>query len=805
MSLTSLTQAQRVELGALPVKYLVDWTLGSTTLHLSDTDFRYTYGLTTINYESYIKGISGLGEAVSINGQPSNSDVTIELFNEPWSTYSNLSKFGASEEFNRSAIVVYELRQYGDETFASDVRTCHGKYVVEEVFDITEMTFKLKCSSRLFDKRNAWGGDKITSSLYTYADPNDIGKIRNTLYGTLEKVPCRCVYTGGIDTLPADITAAQTSITLSGVAQMPFQSSGSFQIDDEICTYTSFNASTYTLSGISRGTGGTTATIHKKGAAVCQIRTSYVYEISRHPINSIDAVFVDDVKQVMYPTSGSVCRAYTGQPGDELSGYASRAVVSFQANPIVKKQINVSVTSEHTHSTNTGSHAHTAPPSNIVLFPTSAGATVSYSGYASVTDPSFSIDGNDASYANCYLNSSASSLDWAGVNIGFPSTSYGTIQQVNLWVKLRSISSNTRIDIGYNGATVASFGGSSLVGEGWYRVVLTSNLAWGAGCSAVIRKPSGTTAQGYVYDMRLEVYYQAPTTSSGATGVSTSISGATVVQGLSSADIVIGDEVTVDCTGFRDDSYGTITGAPNTLIARPDHCIKHFLVNLCGLPSTDIGTSFSTSGATFSSLSFALAFIVHDLATDAQQVVAILARNCRSQFCERYGKFELQYLPDAAPSPDFTVESDDIKELPKFRTAPTWGTANRISAYYRPDWRSKRANGDVLPAGVRADALAAGYMDVLVSTYGAADIDGQLILRACRLSAMAANLLAFEVARLSVPRTYVELAITWRGIQVAQGQYFSLTNNLTGTNTYRITSYQQIMERDTIRIIGEKV
>lgn len=805
MAIQDLTQSERSALSLVKPIYLVDWVVGALTLRFSDRGLRYRFGSQEYLYEPYLLSLSRLGESVIIDGNFKNSDVILILSNERWSSYNNLSSLMFSENLVRTNLTIYELLLSGNlgfetEIFSSDVRKVKQKLVVEELFDVSLSSFSLRCSSRLYNKKNSWGNSKITKSLYPYADPNDVGKIRNSLYGSLEKVPSKCVLTGGIDTLPIDITASATSISVSGVAQVAFLSSGTIQIDDEKISYTGFNTSTFTFSGCSRGASSTTAAVHSKGAAVSQVRTSYVYEIAKHPVRSITNVFVDDVRQIMYPTSGYVCRAYTGQPGQELSGYEGRAVVSFSTNPIVKKQINVEVSQEHSHYTSTGSHYH----SNSVESSTTRTVTGA-SSYQNVENPAFAYDGSTTTYARIRNGSLSRGFIWLTKN---SSSSLGTLTRVEIGFRIRTsgISSNTGFRLGYgsewhyitsnySSATNVSFSfGSS--DWGGYVGVRFDNLDF----------PSNPDAYVDLYNINsITMYYTlSATQASPATGVSTTMNGNTVVSGQTTADVVIGDEVTVDCEGFFDDASGTITGVSGALIERPDHVFRHFLVNLCGFLISDIGSSFSTAGSAFSALSYKFAFIIHDIGTDGFDIISKLAFQCRSILFEWEGLFEIKVLPDSSPSADFVVESSDVVDLPTFSFSPSYEIFNKITAYYRPDWRSRRANGDVRTNPINSEANAAGYMDALVGSSVPSDLEKDLLLRAVRTSVMAQNLLDFYLSRMSIPKTYLNIKINWRYTDYQPGQCFSFSDGLMGLATYRILKLTLNLEKDEILFLGEK-
>lgn len=77
------------------------------------------------------------------------------------------------------------------------------------------------------------------------------------------------------------------------------------------------------LVGVALGTP-TTPVIHSEGSNVWQITSRFVYLVASHPVASIGDCFVDGVR---IPAATK----YTGRPGDELAGYAGKAVFTVPA------------------------------------------------------------------------------------------------------------------------------------------------------------------------------------------------------------------------------------------------------------------------------------------------------------------------------------------------------------------------------------------------------------------------------------------------------------------------------------------
>lgn len=917
MSILSLTQAERAELAYIKPIYLVDWTLESTVLHLADRDWRYVYGSSEILYESYLLGVQGIGEIVSKDGNITNSNVTIEIANQRWSTYEYLSKLNAAIAFSRSSVTIWEVRRFtGNETFATDIRDCKGKYIVEQLLSYDRRSLKLGCSSRAYNKRNAWGLSKIDRAAHPYCAPEDVGQYRNIAYGAIENIPCRCVKTGAIDLLSADITATQTTITTQGLRRFAFESSGTIQVGTELIPYTSWSAATETFSGCVRTNGSA----HSADDPVMQVLTRFVYEAGKHPYRSISKVSVDDYDN----TDTDEITAYTGGSGDELAGYEGRSVVEvIIPSQAIVKVINKDI-DKHTHTMNS---SICRMPNSVTASPVGAsGGTNAY-------------DRDRTTYAYLIDNASPSYFDFA---FAATSGSEPIVTKVKIWFLLEAYSATYgdqlrgNVTITHNGLTIGTITHGTSLPKQWlsYEVNATADFVdydTGYRISKDTTGETGTQIRIYetyvekytngtkvmptggtywstvanIYDGNTSTYAVSTTGSSTLTfaadtnanvpkritvrmlfetttvyapgtiyirrdglllySVSTAsliskqwfewvdddpydraatisvavptLSGFRIYEcyiiveesstgidpyeatkqvtadsirgGLHTAQLVVGDEVTVDAETRYDDGSGTITGTPGSLITRPDHVLKHFLTVLMGQSSGDIGSSFAASGALFSTEGYTLAFLAHDVSPDGHRLLAILANQCRSMFYEWGGKFELKYLPDSTPSADFALEDDDLifSEFPKYSEKPVWEVANDITCYFDRDYRTKKRVDSEMYRLLDPEAASHGYKSApLKASYGTADIQQDLTLNAVTDQTMAQDVLDYVLAKKQLPQTLVELAVKWRAIQTSPGQYFSFTDSLIGAAcVYRILEFKLSLERGRIDIKGEKV
>lgn len=814
--LSDLTQAQRPELAHVRPVPLVELSMGALTLYWSTRDVVYRWGSQRRHYASYLLDLSGVGEQAEF-GVAGNPRVTLTLADEPYLHYAALSRLNEAVPFLRSTVAIYEALPVDDDEVYADLeagRTLKWKGVVERLYDIDtrQRTFKLDCCSRLHSLRNRIGLSRISTALYPNADKSHVGQWRNLPIGQLEYLPCKCVKTGAVDRLFADMPdTSLSSFAVSGTSRIPWAASGTLQIDSEQFTYTSYNAATKTFSGVQRARNGTKAAKHGKGATVYQVISEFVYEASCLPVKSITVVDVDSVRQA----TGSECQVYTGRPGSQLTGYGSAAVVRFTVKPKIEKQINpdVKVDQEHGHSTSTGSHGHSFQGAASVV---RSGIGESISG--KVSNPDYWRDGSSST--STYMVSDASNPNRAVLFCTLNnSTNLGTITGIKVVVEM-SVSvansgiSSDRFTITYGAYTVKRWSGDTGGGSvgkttfGWY---VSPDAGWGGGLSFEAEKGSANGyASAYIYSAHVEISCSPKIANSPADGVYTSKSGETTVSASALAEAIIGREVCVGLEGVFDDPQctnglpaGTITGTPGALIRRPDHVLKYVLCGLMGVPTADIGDSFAVAGAWYASTGYVLDCLVHDIETDGQRLIQELAAQCRSICYEWGGKFELKVLPVWDPGDyDFVIEPEDIVSGPTYSYQPLSEAANRIMVLFRKDYRSQKEYGAEVQGPIKPEALDAGFMDYLEGGWGARDLDDTVRLTAVRVSAAAQDYLDWKVQRAKALDRTISLECHWRATLVQPGMVFSYLDPVYGHGAYWVTRYQRNERERTIAIEG---
>lgn len=819
-SITNLTQNQRTELRYVDPIQLVHITLPSgLVLYFSDIDYEYSYGSNVIYYDSYVVKISGLGNIIEIDNIY-NPSVNIILKNEEWNTYSHLINLREDDEFTRSDISIYEVRPSNlEEEFDSDIRVLLWKGNVKQVENISLETFQLTCCSRLHNKKNAFNLNTVDENTFPLSNPSDRGKYRNKIYGSIEKVLTRNIVSGAMDKITTDLTASQTTIYLSGSNEIPFTSSGQVQIDLEVISYTGITTSgsrQIQLNGCTRGTGsgdGAIATTHDKGAYVGQVLTNFIYEIADHPVSSISNVFVDDIRQT---GTDIPFVTYTGQTGSELTGYEGTALVRFTTLPYVGQQVNVDV-SDHEHNTSTGLHAHSTAVTPVELWATRGTATEIITAPGSthhVYDPTNAADealGVATPLSSSYITTNTSyGIFYVGVNIPFSYTipAGNIMTALKISYNIKTYSTGQYTGILYNGATIQTRTG--ILPQAWYEATYSVVRSTGTYYDSVRIVDLGDEDGDYtslrVYEVQMAVYYSSSpyTAYNDATGVETTKVGTTSLSGgTSTSTIVIGNEVTVDVQGYKDDSVGTYTGTPSALITRPDHIYKHLLIHQAGFVSSDLDlTTFNESGTYYSSNSYNLALVLHDIGTESDKICGSLAFQVRSMFYEWNGKFYLKILPTTTPTSNLIIYEEDIENYPTYSFTNLDDLKNYIRGFYLRDYRNSKG-GSSLEGVINPDAMANGYLDVLVSSTGSADLKEDIHLNAIRSSTMAEDITEFWRNYKSTIRLNVEeMRVRWKAIQVGPGDYFTYNDPIFGNKIFRITSFKPDRSSGIISISG---
>ncbi|RJQ44448.1 MAG: hypothetical protein C4538_10540 [Nitrospiraceae bacterium] len=766
-SLTA-TQTKLLSRRRLKPVYLVEISLqgaGAPTLYLSDRNITVGGQI----YENYLSDVSGLGDEVRrITSDSLNADITLKFKNSRYKSYNHLIEIGGTYPFEGAVCVIKEV-YLDDNNIPSDVLTAF-KGALDEPQNIDLMGFECTVSSLPFWMDKAFKQALITKSVYANADPDDLNKVRNIIYGSCQQVRCHAIRAGALDALTAAITATSPgnsgTLVLSDASEFPSSGAFTIQIDAEQIRIASRSGNNLTLaSSGARGYGGTTAAAHNQGAGTFEVLSEYVYMVADHPVKQLGDIFVDGVRQ----TSGVT--TYTGQGGNEHASYPGKAIIVFTVKPAIQKQVNIA--------DGIGVSDGIGVADNINF--TSAGTMKKiYPNGASGGDNAGAIyDGNENTNSNQYQAGSATYF-WS---ISFPTTNYGSINTQYLWLKVSGSVGSVAWGVSDGSWAPSSIGNNP---SGWIRFQ-RSGGSWGG--SINIWSSHGTTTNMYLWEAYLEVDYNPTLNKSGSAYKSGSVTKTGTVTG-SGADSVIGESVNCDVYGYQDNGSGTYTGSANALIERPDHVIKHFIDVLYGFSLSDIdSTSFDSAGTSYASAisgGYKLGFVINDEIVPSE-FIKTLAGQCRSNINYLAGKWYLKYIPDSAPSPDRTISKSDLAgQHAKFRfnSTPSIDIYNDLVAKFKKNYgKLDFDESDWLGTSIDSDSTSQAKYGIRTKT---------IEFDAIRIQAMADHVLAFIKLQYKLPLLIVEFPVFWEHFDLDIGDTFDIVNDLYNGKKFYIEKIERI-------------
>jgi len=464
-------------------------------------------------------------------------------------------------------------------------------------------------------------GSRITTSEYPSADPDVIGMMKPELYGAVIETRGLPVDAGAVDVMPADMTAAQTTVPLSDPDQFAlFPSSGTVQAEDEQISYTGKDSGARTLTGCTRGVNATTAAAHTKGKYVWEIQAEYTYLVAAHACKSVSNVKVDGIYQTSGYTldlTGPTLIKFTSKPRRSLTVAVTvqpihAGTVSAEQTPgaisttqeqapgsisttqeqtpgsIATSQEqtpgSISTGQEHGHSTGTGSHDHgvgdkTHEYQSSPSLPASFTANQTFD---------FANTPKSGTTANWLIKVTATSGTWtwrlggaivATLAVGdnyFTEASPGT--QYILQEDAAGQITIELVERDITRAATADAGPASGVSTGLTGGTATSMASLASATATAMALLDSATATS------MASLASATATSMGSLAGSTAVSvSRTTDVVVSPADLEVGELVLCDAEGYPDDGSGTYTGTPNALITNPADQIRHILAVQLGL------------------------------------------------------------------------------------------------------------------------------------------------------------------------------------------------------------------------------
>lgn len=502
-------------------------------------------------------------------------------------------------------------------------------------------------------------GTRITAAAYPGADPDVIGKVKPLIYGAVTDSPAYPIDAGALDVLALDLTAVGATITLSDTAAFAlFPATGTVQIESEKITYT--GKGTLTLTGCTRGTGGTTAATHAAGKQCYEVQAGgYVYLVAGHAVKSITNVKVDGrcIDSGSYTTDlAAATITFTAKATKSLAVTVTSQPVFTPTTVSEQTPGSVTITAEQTPggisttaeqgvSTATGSHGHTGDL-RTHQYPLSP--PVPWTSKSDTMLFDFPAPGKAGTTAEWHINVTTTSGVWKIRNAG----TLAELATLSAGENFFTEAADTTDEYQLYESSAGTITISMCEREITTTAATTNNAAAGVAASM-----TGATASSMAALADATAANMANL--SGSTAISLAQTQNTVV---SAADVVVGTSVTCDVEGYVDDGGGTYTGTPAALITDPSDQVRHILAVQLGLTLVTWvdTTSFDAARAAYTAGAIIAGWGLYDQ-IDSAELLERLRWSCAARlFQAATGKFKMHVLPLSGSSVKTFTEASDV-------------------------------------------------------------------------------------------------------------------------------------------------
>lgn len=580
------------------------------------------------------------------------------------------------------------------------------KGYIEDVLDMSPQQITLAVSSFELGLSEKFSHTIVDTTTYSGADPDHVGKMVPQVYGRARRVPAIAADAGGKTSLVGDITydTPTDSGTLEVTDATTLPSSGAFtiQIDEEQIRIASRSGNTLTLaSSDARGYNNTTDADHKAGADVWEIQSAYVYILADHPVDAVDDIYVDGIRQEATGSPPDFA-TYTGKGSDEYTGYADKAVAVFTVRPKLERQVNLDST---TLGVTDSGHTHNVGGGGTSTLTAHFEANAAWR--STVENPSYLYD-DDTGTSSRFYGTTGQQPGRAVYRTTDLSGTSGTPLRYRYVVKKGTMNSQKFRVYGLSSNWITSSTGNETEQSSW---ITLPTQTWAYVNSKLqetnwlqnrcrIERYDQNSNDCYCQEFEIEIEYIAS-----ASPTDTGYAAADITGDINStAEVVIGRQVAADLQGRIDDGSGTYTGSANALIERPGHIIKHLLIACCGLTASEIdATAYSAADTYYSANSYRLAVPILQK-PNIRELVNRICAHCRTL---QYWEAGVHHIKNV-PTLDYTklllhFENNLTDSSPTGHTltavnAPSYDSTNEKIGSYAIDFESGSSQYVYAPA-----------------------------------------------------------------------------------------------------------
>lgn len=478
------------------------------------------------------------------------------------------------------------------------------------------------------------------------ADPADVGKRANLIYGSVEKAVAQLVVAPKTGPLRAAVAVGAVTIPIYDELHDALPSSGSVKIGNDTVAYTGKggSAGSRTLTGAS----GVTA-VHHQNDMIVQVITEYIYLAAGHELKAVSQVYIKRGDKII-PVSATIELANT-----TLVSGRTLALIKFTTPPLVAIKDLVTLTDTiGVSQTNTESDYVQDGSDETVSFAADSSFTNGETQDVAITFPSqekTKSSGNFVKNVSVHLGATAG---WTG--------------GMEMWLMEGAAE---RVKLFLNGIAQAN-GAAQVVGSGYWNLKIRR------------KNVSGNTLN----IPAASVSVQSKRTSY-KISVAASKTGAASLPVTSTDDLLMPEAVLFDCEGYKDDGSGTYTGSASARIEKPADVMHHLAHAVAGIPVGRIDTSAFTTARADAPASYAFAGVLTDRASNIRQLLLILGMQSRIRPEWPVDKLTVRFLKSNYGAVSKALTRDNIKNasLRLWReSVKKQDLINKVQVKYGRDW-----------------------------------------------------------------------------------------------------------------------
>lgn len=497
------------------------------------------------------------------------------------------------------------------------------------------------------------------------ADIDDIGQTANEIYGSVKNVRAHAIVAAPSSVLRDAMTTGATTAPIHDEFHDILPTAGTVQVGNEKIAYTGKGglAGSRTLTGLTRGSGGTPVESHAKNDALFQVITEFIYLAAAHELKSLSAVYIErEGKRIpLFASEYTVELANTTLVAGKtlaLIKFTSPPVVALKDFVAVSDGIGVSDTIGISQPNNEGNWEQQGSDESLVF--NEANLLTNQSVESAVS--SFPAQNKTKS-----SGSFTKRLSHVLLSGSIPS-------QVEVYIK------DGTNEIKIKSAGTTTFNGGS--------VQFVNATYWGMKLRYLNTGANTAITATWTLSGKTVSYLISTTVSK--TGLA-SKTGAVTLSATSTAEKVIGDALLFDAEGYKDDVGGTYTGTAGAIIEKPADVMHHLARVPGAIPASRVDAASFLTARTDAPASYKFSGVITLRTTALREALLSFGMQSRTRPEWPTDKLSVRFLKSAYGAATKTIKRDNIKKAAlRLRRGAVKDLINTVQVHYGRQWDKAR-------------------------------------------------------------------------------------------------------------------